>query len=113
MSIDEDLSAKVMGVINVSPESFYKGSIKTTEGEIAKTAKEMQENGAHLIDVGAMSTAPYLETLIPAEEEIRRITRAITAIKRSCSLPIVADTPRAIVAKSAIEAAADAINDVT
>ena len=58
-----------MGVINVSPESFYKGSIRTTDQEIAAAAREMQQGGAHIIDVGAMSTAPYLETIIPIEEE--------------------------------------------
>jgi dihydropteroate synthase len=56
--------ARIMGVINVSPESFYKKSIRTTVQEIALTASEMQDRGAEIVDVGAMSTAPYLETVI-------------------------------------------------
>jgi dihydropteroate synthase len=112
-SIGRGLAAKVIGVINVSPESFYKGSVRTTDQEIAAAAREMQQDGAHIIDVGAMSTAPYLETIIPIEEEAKRMVRAIKIIKSACGLPISADTPRAAVAEQAIAAGADAINDVT
>lgn len=112
-SIGRGLAAKVIGVINVSPESFYKGSVRTTDQEIAAAAREMQQGGAHIIDVGAMSTAPYLETIIPIEEEAKRMVRAIKIIKSACGLPISADTPRAAVAEQAIAAGADAINDVT
>ncbi len=106
-------SVKVMGIINASPESFYKGSIRTSPGDIAKTALEMQQSGAQIIDIGAMSTAPYLETMITVEEEVRRLRGAIKAVKDSCSLPVSVDTPRAEVAQDAIGAGADAINDVT
>lgn len=111
--IGEKLVPKVLGIINASLESFYKASVKTGEREIAATAKKMQEDGAHVIDVGAMSTAPYLETVIPVEEEIRRMRQAIRAVKGACDLPISADTPRASVAEEAIAAGADAVNDVT
>ena len=104
---------RIMGVINVSPESFYKNSVKTIVNEIGKTSKAMQETGADIIDVGAMSTAPYLKTLISVEQETRRIRNAIDIIKSSCSLPISADTPRAEVAKEAIKVGADAVNDIS
>ena len=107
-------TVKVMGIINTSPESFYKGSVKTGEQEIAATARQMQEDGAHMIDVGGMSTAPYVQTaLVPIEEEIRRVTKAIKVVRSACDLQISADTPRADVAKEAIAAGADAVNDVT
>ena len=64
--------------------------------------KEMQEQGAHIIDVGAMSTAPYLETVIPVEEEIRRMRQAVKTVKSACDLPVSVDTPRASVAEAAI-----------
>ena len=102
-----------MGIINVSPESFYRGSVRTGNEEIATAAQEMQQNGAHIIDIGAMSTAPYLETMIPVEEEIKRMNDAIKIVKSACDLPVSTDTPRAAVAKEAIAAGADAINDVT
>ena len=104
---------RIMGVINVSPESFYKNSVKTNVNEIANVATEMQETGADMIDIGAMSTAPYLETIISVEQEIKRIRDAIDVIKSNCSLPISVDTPRAEVAKEAIKVGADAINDIS
>lgn len=113
MQIGDKLAPKVLGIINASPESFYKGSVRTGEREIAAAAKQMQQDGAHIIDVGAMSTAPYLETVIPVEEEIRRIKQAVRAVKSAGDLPVSADTPRALVAEEAIAAGADAVNDVT
>ena len=113
VEVGRRLVPKILGIINVSPESFYKASVKTGEQEIAAAARQMERDGAHLIDVGAMSTAPYLETVIPVEEEIRRMRVAIRAVKSTCSLPVSADTPRAAVAEEAIAAGADAINDVT
>ena len=113
LRIDEKVPPRIMGVINISPESFYKNSVKTEVNEIARLATEMQEAGADMIDVGAMSTAPYLETIISVEEEIRRMTHAIEVIKSNCSLPISADTPRAEVAKEAIKFGVDAINDIS
>ena len=111
--VDSNSSVKVMGIINVSPESFYKDSIKVTELEISKTAEKMQNEGANIIDIGAMSTAPYLDTMISIEEEIRRIKLAIKAVKDSCQLPISVDTPRSITAKSALSCGIDAINDIS
>ena len=104
---------RVMGIINVSPESFYKGSVLTRFEEIAKAAQSMEDMGASLIDIGAMSTAPYLQTLIPLNQEARRMVDAVKAVKVGCNLPIVADTPRSAVAKEAIEAGADAVNDIS
>src|SRR6476646_2457837 len=102
-----------MGIINVSPESFYKGSVLTKFEEIAKAAQSMEDMGASLIDIGAMSTAPYLQTLIPLNQEARRMVDAVKAVKAGCNLPIVADTPRSAVAQEAIEAGADAVNDIS
>ena len=107
------MPVRIMGIINVSSESFYKNSIKTSIQEISITATQMQDSGADIIDIGAMSTAPYLETIIPFEEEIRRLKPAIEAIRSSCSLPISIDTPRSTVAKETIKYGIDAINDVT
>lgn len=106
-------STKVIGVINVSPESFYQDSVRTSDRQIREAAEQMQKDGADIIDVGAMSTAPYLDTLISVREEIRRLVGAIKLIKQACDLPVSADTPRASAAEEAISAGADAINDVT
>jgi dihydropteroate synthase len=111
--VGDKAHTRVMGIINVSPESFYKSSIKIGSENVAKAAQSMQRMGANLIDVGAMSTAPYIQNLIPAEEEARRITEAIKIVKNSCDLPVSADTPRSKVAEEAINAGADAVNDIT
>ena len=103
----------VMGIINVSPESFYKDSIRITTKEIAKAAIRMQREGAHIIDIGAMSTAPYLENNIPIEKEVERMKKAIRVIRKNCSLPISVDTPRSAVAREAIDLEVDCLNDIT
>jgi len=104
---------RVMGVINVSPESFYKGSVRNDEVELVETAVRMVKEGASFIDIGARSTAPYLETQIPVEEEIKRAVWAVNAVRDHVDVPISIDTTSARVAEEAIRAGADVINDVT
>ena len=105
---------KIMGVINVSPESFYKGSVKVDVREIEHTVVAMEEQGASIIDIGAMSTAPYLDTLISVEQEIERIKHAVSIAKDSISKAMISvDTPRAEVAKVALSIGAEMVNDVT
>jgi len=104
---------RVMGVINVSPESFYKGSVRNDEKALAETAVKMVEEGASFIDIGAKSTAPYLETQIPLEEEIRRAVWAVKVVKDAVDVPVSIDTTSARVAEEALKAGADIINDVT
>ncbi|MCB4755820.1 MAG: dihydropteroate synthase [Elusimicrobia bacterium] len=104
---------RLMGVINVSPESFYKGSVFTEERQIAQTAEKMTRARADFIDVGAMSTAPYLKTRISEEEERKRLTGAIRLIRKISSVPISVDTSRYGPAAAALEAGASILNDVT
>lgn len=113
LSVTDKSPVIVMGIINVSPESFYKDSIKTRTDDIAKTAASIQSEGAHIIDIGAMSTAPYLENYIPIEKETKRMVRAIKITRKNCSLPISVDTPRWSVAREAINLGVDCINDIT
>jgi dihydropteroate synthase len=68
---------------------------------------------AHIIDIGAMSTAPYLENNIPIEKEVERMKKAIRVIRKNCSLPISVDTPRSAVAREAIDLEVDCLNDIT
>jgi dihydropteroate synthase len=104
---------RIMGIINTSPESFYKKSVFTEKKTIAKTAKQMEEDGADFIDVGGMSTAPYLKTLISENKEIERVTNAIEAIQKVSRLPISIDTCRAGVAKAALELGVEILNDIS
>lgn len=104
---------RIMGIINTSPESFYKKSIKKTVDDIKKEAKLMENNGASYIDVGGMSTAPYINTMISEAEETRRVQAAIQTVSQACSLPISVDTIRSGVARAAMESGATILNDVT
>src|SRR5690606_17706846 len=112
-SIHPDEPVKIMGIINVSPESFYQNSIKRTENEIQDTLSEMEASGVDIIDVGGMSNAPYLKTIIPVELEIKRLFNAVSAIRQISDIPISIDTPRSDVVRSLLKLEINAINDVT
>ncbi len=113
VSVGGSNPVRIMGIINASPESFYKKSVFTEKKEIAKIAKQMEEDGADFIDVGGMSTAPYLGTVISEEKEIVRVARAIDAICKVSRLPISIDTCREKVARSAFQIGADILNDIS
>jgi dihydropteroate synthase len=102
-----------MGVLNVSPESFHAGSVHAAADDLLSAALAMVEAGAVLIDVGARSTAPYLDTGIPDEEERARLARAIELLAPKLSVPISADTSRPGPARAALDAGARIINDVS
>lgn len=104
---------KIMGIINASPESFYKESIATGKKIISERAIEMEEEGADLIDIGGMSTAPYGHTIVSANKEVERLRNSISAVKDVCTIPLSVDTPRAEVAKVSIDMGVDLVNDVT
>jgi dihydropteroate synthase len=103
----------VMGSLNVSPESFYAGSVYAEPEALLDAALSMVAAGADLIDVGARSTAPYLPTAIDEAQECERLGRAVGALAAKLDVPISADTPRAAPAKVALEAGAQVINDVS
>jgi dihydropteroate synthase len=104
---------RIVGVVNISPESFYSGSVRQDREAWTRAAEQMAREGADFLDVGAMSTAPYKETAIPLEEEVRRLQEAIPVLKGACGLPICVDTPHAAAATAALAAGATIINDVS
>lgn len=109
-----DLSTpQVMGILNVTPDSFFAGSRKQTEAEIAERANQIVEQGGTMIDVGAMSTRPGYDD-VTVEEEMRRLRLALPIIRREQPDAIISvDTFREEVARMAVEEyGADIINDV-
>jgi len=90
---------RIMGILNISPESFYKKSVSIGKQKIVDAVHSMEEEGADFIDVGGMSTAPYLSTMISEKMEMTRIVNAVKIIQRKTNLPISVDTCRARVAK--------------
>ena len=105
---------RVMGILNATPDSFYAGSRKTTEADIAQRAVEIVEQGAAIIDVGAFSTRPGAEE-VSAEEEASRLCFALGVVRRECPDAIVSvDTYRPAIARQCVEEwGADIINDVS
>ena len=110
-----DLSTpKVMGILNATPDSFYSGSRKQTEREIADRANQIMDEGGTFIDVGAFSTRPGAVE-VSEEEETERLKRAIAIVRREQpDAPISVDPYRPLVARRCIEEfGADIINDVS
>ncbi len=109
-----DLSSpKVMGIINVTPDSFYDGGKTFSEKEILKQAEKMLSEGATFLDIGGYSTRPGAEE-ISETEEIKRIVEAIESIlKNFPEILISIDTFRSEVAKKAVEAGSAIVNDVS
>ena len=110
-----DLSTpKVMGILNATPDSFYSGSRKQTEREIADRANQIMDEGGTFIDVGAFSTRSGAVE-VSEEEETERLKRAITIVRREQpDAPISVDTYRPLVARRCIEEfGADIIYDVS
>jgi len=113
ISVGGSNPVRIMGILNSSPESFYKKSIKTTKLQITETALNMETRGADFIDVGGMSTAPYLSTIVSEKTEAKRVTEAIKIIQNKTNLPISVDTCRASVAVQALELGVEIINDIS
>lgn len=112
VSVGDGLDVAVVGALNVSPESFYAGSVALDGDRLLRVGEAMARAGAAWLDVGAMSTAPYLDARIPAELEAERLHRAIGLLAARLGLPLSADTSRAEPARAALEAGARLINDV-
>jgi dihydropteroate synthase len=102
-----------MGALNVSPESFYGGSVHRDRDALVRAGVVMARAGAAILDVGARSTAPYLETAIDDAEEADRLATAVHVLVTKVGLPVSADTARASAARAALDAGATVINDVT
>lgn len=111
-----DLSSPmVMGILNATPDSFYSGSRKQTETEIADRANQIIAEGGKIIDVGAFSTRPGGAEIVSVEEETQRLKRALAIVRREQPDAIVSvDTYRPLVARQCVEEfGADIINDVS
>src|SRR5439155_1123073 len=114
--LDLSSSLSVMGVVNVTPDSFSDGGLYLDPGRAIARALEMFDAGAAIVDVGGESTRPaaYGEAMpIPEEEEIARVLPVIRGIRRASDRPVSIDTRKAAVARAALAAGADLVNDVS
>ncbi|MFD2045551.1 dihydropteroate synthase [Ornithinibacillus salinisoli] len=108
-----DLSARthIMGILNVTPDSFSDGGSYTTEDKAIQQALAMQQQGADIIDIGGESTRPDHDP-VSVKEEISRVVPMIKAVTNKVHVPISIDTYKAETARHAVEAGASIINDV-
>ena len=110
--VGDGLDVAVVGALNLSPESFYAGSVAPSRDALLQRAESMVAAGAAFLDVGAMSTAPYLEGRIEATEEADRLGEAVQLLVGKLGIPVSADTSRVLPARAALQAGARIINDV-
>src|SRR5699024_3829841 len=101
----------VIDILNITPDSFSDGGNYTSIDKAIKHALEMEEQGAHIIDVGCESSRPDHDP-VSDEEEIGRVVPVIKALKERLSIPISIDTYKASTAEAAIVAGAEIINDI-
>jgi dihydropteroate synthase len=102
----------IMGVLNVTPDSFSDGGRYLDPGAAVDHAVEMAAQGADLIDIGAESTRPGADP-VDQEEERRRLIPVVRAVCRAVSVPVSVDTTKAAVARQALDAGAVIVNDIS
>ena len=102
----------LMGIINVTPDSFSDGGRFGTVEAGIRHGQQLAEDGASILDVGGESTRPYADPVDEAEE-LRRVIPVVQSLAEGTDLPVSIDTSKAAVAKEALQAGAEIINDVT
>lgn len=105
-------ATRVMGVLNVTPDSFSDGGVFFAKEDAVRRAFEMADQGADMIDIGGESTRPFSEP-VSEEEEMSRILPVISEVAPSLGVPVSVDTRKPSVARKAVEAGAHMVNDVS
>lgn len=101
----------VMGILNVTPDSFSDGGNWNTRDAALRHAQQMIADGADILDIGGESTRPGY-TKLSDEEEISRVAPVIEAVKQEFDIPVSVDTYKSAVARAALQAGADLVNDI-
>lgn len=110
-NFDLDRHTYIMGILNVTPDSFSDGGRYQEIDNALFRVEEMLDEGMDILDIGGESTRPGY-TPVPEEEEIRRVIPVIQAVKSRFDVPVSLDTYKSGVAKAGLEAGADLINDI-
>ncbi len=111
-AVKNDFRPLLMGILNVTPDSFFDGGRYDTPDLALKRAMQMAEEGADIIDIGGESTRPGSGP-VAAQEEMDRVCPVIEAIRRETSLPVSVDTTKASVAEESLRLGATMINDIS
>jgi dihydropteroate synthase len=116
LKVGADFLPRIMSVVNLSPESFYRDSIVDNSEQLAKVVNGMEQDGADIIDVGGASTAPrgvYGTPDVTVEVELERVTSNLEYIVRNTRVPVSIDTVHSEVAEAAIDIGVSLVNDVS
>ena len=111
-SLDFSRRTLVMGIVNVTPDSFFAGSRRPDPGQAVADGLAMAGSGADIIDVGGESSRPGADP-VSQEEELSRILPVVRELRRESAIPISIDTYKAGVARAALDAGADIVNDIS
>ena len=111
-SLDLGRRTSIMGVLNVTPDSFSDGGHFFEPQSAVEQARRLVDNGADIIDIGGESTRPFSDP-VSVDEELRRVIPVIEALSDQISVPISIDTTKAVVARQALKAGASIINDIS
>ncbi|MDO8748341.1 MAG: dihydropteroate synthase [Candidatus Omnitrophota bacterium] len=103
---------RIMGIINLTPDSFSGDGLLETLGSAVEYARKLADEGADMLDIGAESTRPGAKP-VSAKDEIKRLIPALKRIRKEINLPISIDTYKAETAKAALDSGADIINDIS
>lgn len=109
---DFNKKTAVMGILNVTPDSFSDGGEHYRFEDALASALQMEQDGADIIDIGGESTRPGAEP-VDLETELNRVIPVIKALRKRTSVPISIDTYKSVVARRALEAGADLVNDIS
>jgi dihydropteroate synthase len=111
-NLDFDSRTFIMGILNITPDSFFDGGSHFREKDAVSHALRMVVEGVDIIDIGGESTRPFSDPL-PLDEEIRRVIPVIKALSQETNIPISIDTYKSEVASEAIKAGATIVNDIS
>ena len=103
----------IMGILNVTPDSFYDGGAYLLTEKAVKHGLQLEDQGADLVDVGGESTRPDRPGAVSAADEIRRVVPVIEQLARRLTIPLSVDTYKSEVARGAIAAGASLVNDIS
>ena len=107
-----EASSKIMGILNITPDSFSDGGSLMSEDAVTAVIKKMLDAGVDILDVGGESTRPFADP-VSEEEELARVIPVIKCIRKVTALPISIDTTKAVVAAKALAAGATIVNDIS
>jgi dihydropteroate synthase len=102
----------IMGILNITPDSFSDGGNFYTVQSAVDRAKQMEDAGADILDIGGESTRPYSQPVSP-QDELDRVVPVLERLQKSINIPISIDTTKSVVARAAIQLGAQIINDIS